>query len=73
MAAAQAVGLSLGPALGGALLAAFCWRAIFWVTVPFALVASALAWVIVPKTTAEWALELCAPSLRWSEHRVSGV
>ena len=50
MAAAQAVGLGLGPALGGALLAAFGWRAIFWVTVPFALIASALAWVIVPKT-----------------------
>jgi MFS family permease len=50
MAAAQAVGLSLGPALGGALLAAFGWRAIFWVTVPFALIASALAWLIVPKT-----------------------
>jgi EmrB/QacA subfamily drug resistance transporter len=50
MAAAQAVGLSLGPALGGALLAAFGWRAIFWVTVPFALIASALAWLIVPRT-----------------------
>jgi MFS family permease len=50
MAAAQAVGLGLGPALGGALLAAFGWGAIFWVTVPFALIGSALAWLIVPKT-----------------------
>jgi hypothetical protein len=50
MAAAQAVGLSLGPALGGALLAAFGWRAIFWVTVPFALLGAALGWLIVPKT-----------------------
>jgi len=50
MAAAQAVGLSLGPALGGALLTAFGWRAIFWVTVPFALLGAALGWLIVPKT-----------------------
>ena len=50
MASAQAVGLSLGPALGGALLAAFGWRAIFWVTVPFALLGAALGWLIVPKT-----------------------
>jgi EmrB/QacA subfamily drug resistance transporter len=50
MAAAQAVGLSLGPMLGGALIAAFGWRAIFWVTVPFAFLGSALAWLVVPKT-----------------------
>jgi len=50
MAAAQAVGLSLGPALGGALISAFGWRAIFWVTVPFALLGAALGWLIVPKT-----------------------
>lgn len=52
MAAAQAVGLSLGPALGGVLLATLGWRSIFWVTVPFALVGAALGWLIVPKTTA---------------------
>jgi EmrB/QacA subfamily drug resistance transporter len=50
MAAAQAVGLSLGPALGGTLTSAFGWRAIFWVTVPFALLGTALGWLIVPKT-----------------------
>jgi EmrB/QacA subfamily drug resistance transporter len=50
MAAAQAVGLSLGPMLGGALIAASGWRAIFWVTVPFAFLGSALAWLVVPKT-----------------------
>jgi MFS family permease len=37
LATAQAVGLSLGPALGGVLLSAFGWRSIFWVTVPFAI------------------------------------
>ncbi|HEX9169556.1 MAG TPA: MFS transporter [Roseiarcus sp.] len=52
MAAAQAIGLSLGPTLGGALLSASGWRSIFWVTVPFAVVGGALAWLVVPKTTA---------------------
>jgi EmrB/QacA subfamily drug resistance transporter len=51
MAAAQAVGLSLGPALGGVLLATLGWRSIFWVTVPFAVLGAALGWLIVPKTT----------------------
>ena len=51
MAAAQAVGLSLGPTLGGVLLATLGWRSIFWVTVPFALIGAALGWLIVPKTT----------------------
>jgi Major Facilitator Superfamily len=52
MAAAQAVGLSLGPALGGVLLATLGWRSIFWVTVPFAVLGAALGWLIVPKTAA---------------------
>jgi EmrB/QacA subfamily drug resistance transporter len=52
MAAAQAVGLSLGPVLGGALLASFGWRAIFWITVPFAVGGAALGWLIVPRTAA---------------------
>jgi EmrB/QacA subfamily drug resistance transporter len=52
MAAAQAVGLSLGPTLGGVLLAMSGWRSIFWVTVPFAVLGGALGWLIVPKTTA---------------------
>ena len=52
MAAAQAVGLSLGPTLGGVLLATLGWRSIFWVSVPFAILGAALGWLIVPKTTA---------------------
>ena len=52
MAAAQAVGLSLGPTLGGVLLATLGWRSIFWVTVPFAVLGAGLGWLIVPKTTA---------------------
>ena len=51
MAAAQAVGLSLGPTLGGMLLATSGWRSIFWVNVPIAVLGAALAWLIVPRTT----------------------
>ena len=50
MAAAQAVGLSAGPALGGVLLGLFGWRSIFWVAVPSAALGAALGWLILPKT-----------------------
>jgi len=51
MSAAQAVGLSIGPALGGVLLGTLGWRWIFWVTVPFAILGTLLGWLIVPRTT----------------------
>ncbi len=47
-AAAQAVGVSVGPALGGVLLASLGWRWIFWVTVPFAALGAALGWRLIP-------------------------
>src|SRR5208283_3572457 len=50
MAAAQAVGLSAGPALGGVLLGAFGWRSIFWVAVPAAALGTLLGWLIIPQT-----------------------
>ena len=49
-AAAQAVGLSAGPALGGVLLGAFGWRSIFWIAVPAAVIGTLLGWLIIPKT-----------------------
>ncbi len=49
-AAAQAVGLSAGPALGGVLLGAFGWRSIFWIAVPAAVIGTLLGWFIIPKT-----------------------
>jgi EmrB/QacA subfamily drug resistance transporter len=52
MAAAQAVGLSIGPAAGGLILGTLSWRWIFWVTVPFGALGFILAWLVVPKTTA---------------------
>jgi len=44
----SAVGTALGPTLGGALIGAFGWRAIFLVNLPLGLVALALAWRYLP-------------------------
>ena len=50
MAAAQAVGLSVGPVIGGFLLATLGWRWAFWINVPFGLVASVIGWLAIPPT-----------------------
>jgi EmrB/QacA subfamily drug resistance transporter len=50
-AAAQAIGLSGGPALGGVLIGLSGWRSIFWIAVPCAILGTACAWLLVPKTT----------------------
>jgi hypothetical protein len=47
-AAAQAIGVSAGPALGGVLLGSLGWHWIFWVTVPFAAMGALLGWLLVP-------------------------
>ena len=49
-AAAQAVGISAGPALGGLILSMLSWRWLFWVNVPFALCAVVIGWLVVPLT-----------------------
>ena len=49
-AAAQAIGVSAGPAVGGLLLGAFGWRWIFWVVVPFGIAAAGLGWLALPQT-----------------------
>jgi EmrB/QacA subfamily drug resistance transporter len=46
----QALGLAVGPALGGLLLAAGGWRLIFFVNIPFGLVGIALAWFFLPRS-----------------------
>jgi EmrB/QacA subfamily drug resistance transporter len=48
--AAQALGLALGPAVGGLLLAAAGWRLIFLVNVPVGLLGVAAAWLLVPRS-----------------------
>jgi EmrB/QacA subfamily drug resistance transporter len=50
--AAQAVGLSVGPAVGGALLAVFSWRALFYVNVPIGVLGTVLATVNLPRDAA---------------------
>lgn len=50
-AAAQAVGMSAGPALGGLLLATLGWQWIFWLTVPFGALAIVLGWLALPRST----------------------
>ncbi len=49
-AAAQAIGLALGPSVGGALLQVGDWRTIFWINVPIGIVALALGWLLLPRS-----------------------
>ncbi len=59
--AAQAVGLALGPAIGGLLLAAGGWRLIFLVNLPAGVLGIALAWALLPRSrTADGELH-CGP------------
>jgi len=46
---AQAIGLSVGPAVGGALIGLFGWRAIFYVNVPVGIIGTLMAAMILPK------------------------
>jgi EmrB/QacA subfamily drug resistance transporter len=50
-AAAQAVGVSLGPAVGGVLLGTLDWRWVFWANVPFGIAGAVIGWLVVPQTT----------------------
>jgi MFS family permease len=47
-AAAQAIGVSAGPAFGGVLLNSLSWHWIFWVSVPFAVSGAMIGWLLVP-------------------------
>jgi EmrB/QacA subfamily drug resistance transporter len=50
-AAAQAIGISAGPVVGGVLLATLGWRSVFWVSVPFGILGVIIGWLILPRTT----------------------
>ncbi len=49
--AAQALGLSLGPALGGFLIVLGGWRLIFFVNVPAGILGMALGWFLLPRSS----------------------
>jgi EmrB/QacA subfamily drug resistance transporter len=48
--AAQAVGLSIGPSVGGFLIDSLGWRWVFFIAVPFGLLGTILAWLVLPRT-----------------------
>lgn len=48
--AAQALGLALGPVAGGLLIGLGGWPLIFYVNVPVGIVATVLAWYLIPRT-----------------------
>ncbi len=48
--AAQAIGLALGPSVGGLLVGLGGWRWVFFVNVPAGIVGIALAWFLLPRT-----------------------
>jgi EmrB/QacA subfamily drug resistance transporter len=47
---AQAIGLSVGPALGGLLISALGWRWVFFINVPAGIVGIIAAWLVLPRT-----------------------
>lgn len=49
--AAQAVGLSLGPVVGGVLVALGGWQLIFIINVPIGICGLALGWIFLPRST----------------------
>jgi len=49
--AAQAVGLSVGPSLGGLLIDALGWQWVFFIAVPFGLLGTVLGWLVLPRTS----------------------
>ncbi|MEV0188522.1 MFS transporter [Kitasatospora purpeofusca] len=63
-AAAQGLGLALGPGLGGLLVAHASWRWVFWINVPVAVVGIVAGWFLLPRTRPEAAPVLPGPRPR---------
>lgn len=69
--AAQALGLALGPGVGGLLIALGGWQLIFFVNVPVGIIGTALGWFLIPRSTHLskrvsfdwWGLAIFVPSI----------
>ncbi|HEX2034289.1 MAG TPA: MFS transporter [Chloroflexota bacterium] len=48
--AAQAIGLAIGPSLGGLLIGLVGWRGVFFAAVPVGLLGAVLGWLVLPQT-----------------------
>jgi MFS family permease len=48
--AAQAVGLSAGPAIGGLVMDTLGWQWVFWINVPVGLAGALVGWLLIPAT-----------------------
>src|SRR5215471_1748684 len=48
--AAQAIGLSVGPSVGGFLIDSLGWQWVFFIAVPFGLIGTILGWLVLPTT-----------------------
>ncbi|MBV2153424.1 MFS transporter [Kitasatospora sp. SUK 42] len=66
-AAAQGLGLALGPSLGGLLIEHASWQWVFWVNVPIAAFGILAGWYLLPRTRTE------APEPRAREARTAVV
>jgi EmrB/QacA subfamily drug resistance transporter len=71
--AAVALGLPLGPVLGGVLLQHFSWHSVFWINVPAACVALAAGAVLLPTSRHPGAPPLDVPGTILSAAAVSGL
>src|SRR5439155_5567315 len=51
--AAQAIGLSVGPSVGGVLIDTLGWQWVFFIAVPFGLLGTVVGWLVLPRTSRE--------------------
>jgi EmrB/QacA subfamily drug resistance transporter len=63
--AAQAVGLSIGPSVGGFLIDSLGWQWVFFIAVPFGIVGTALAWLVLPWSRQTSVADAAQPSERF--------
>ena len=73
LAAAVALGLPLGPVLGGLLLQHFSWHSVFWINVPAVCATLAAGAVLMPESRNSAAPPLDAPGALLSAGAVTGL